>query len=67
MEVIVTTALLVAFGVYLTERLMVSKAAAEKLRVEVVEAQRKVLSEVEALTAKVDAQRDRLNKFELRR
>ena len=60
MEIIITFALLCGFGVYLTERLLLSKRQADKLRTGFV-------AELAELKAQVDNQRERLNRVEARR
>jgi len=60
MEVNFTVALMCGFGVYLTERLLVSKSQGETLKAE-------TKKEVEALKTQVDAMRERLNRLEARR
>lgn len=60
MEIIVTVCVLCGFGVYLTERLMLSKRQAVVLRDEVA-------GQLSDLRAQVDSQRERLNRVEARR
>lgn len=60
MEIVATVAMLCGFGVYLTERLLVSKSQGEALKAE-------TKKEVEALKAQVDQMRERLNRLEARR
>ena len=60
MEIITGLGIVCAFGVYLTERLLLSKRLAVRIEAE-------TKAQVEKLKEQVDNQRERLNRLEARR
>jgi hypothetical protein len=66
-EFLLATAMVLAFGVYLVERLSYSKRVYLEVQAELAKAKEAMAGELAALSKQVDAQRERLNKVEIRR
>ncbi len=67
MTALVGIVMVLAFGVYLVERLSYSKRVKAEVGVEMEKLRQQVGGELETVIRQLDSQRERLNKIELRR